>query len=82
MRPGCSGVSQVFLLQENMLRRQDMAVVGKVLLTVICRLRAVRRCQIGLYVVEEGGLQLLQRCVLPEFPILKVSCKTVLQRWG
>ena len=73
MQLGCSGVARVLLLKENVLRRQDMAAVGKVILPVICRPQAVRRCQIGLYVVEEGGLQLLRRCVLPEFPIWKVS---------
>ena len=69
MRLGCSGVARVLLLQENVLRHQDMAAVGKVLLPVIYRLQAVRRFQIGLYVAEECGLQLLWRCVLPEFPI-------------
>ena len=82
MRLGCSSVARVLFLQENVLCRQDMAVVGKVILPVICRPRAVQRCQIDLYVVEEGGLKLLRRCVLPEFTILKVSRKTVLQQWG
>ena len=74
----CSSVSP----KENVLRRHDMAAVGKVLLPVICRPRDVRRYQIGLYMVEEGGLKMLRRCVLPEFPILKVYRKTVHQRWG
>ena len=69
MRLGCSSVVQVLLLQKNVLRLQDMAAVGKVLLPAICRLHDVRRCQIGLYVVEGGGLQLLWRCVLPVLPI-------------
>ena len=69
MRLGCSGIARVLFPQENVLRRHYMAAVGKVLLPVICRPLAVRKYQIGLYVVEEGGLQLLRRCVLPEFPI-------------
>ena len=69
MRLVCSGVARLLILQENVLCRQDMAAVGKVLLPVIYRPQAVRRFQIGLYVMEEGGLQLLRRCVLPEFTI-------------
>ena len=56
-------------LTGNVMRCQDMADVGKALIPVICRPQDVRRCQIGLYVAEEGRLQLLRRCVLPEFPI-------------
>ena len=59
----------MLLLQENVLRSQDMAAVGKVLLPVICRPRVVRQWQIGLYVVDEGVLQLFRRCILPEFTI-------------
>ena len=69
MRLGYYGVARVLLIQENVLRLLDMAAMGKVLIPVIFRLWAVRRCQIGLYVVEEGGLQLLRSCMLPEFPI-------------
>ena len=69
MRLVCSGVARVLILQENVLRRQDMAVAGKVILPVICRPRDVQQFQIGLYVVEKGGLQMLRRCVLPEFTI-------------
>ena len=69
MRLGCSGVAPVLLLQKNVLRRQDMVVVGKVILPVIFRPRADQLCHIGLHVVEGCGLKLLRRCVLPEFPI-------------
>ena len=69
MRLVCSGVARLLLLQKNVLRRQDMLAVENMLLPIICRPWAVQRCHIGLYVVEEGRLQLLQRCMLPAFTI-------------